>query len=94
MLGLILPLIGSVGLLLTNLWLVMFVTEVLLFPTILDPVHDSPSLLSALDVWQQHTEKIEGRALVCGHFLPEEAPAAVCDALLQFFDGYEPPGTA
>ena len=41
-----------------------------------------------LDVWQQHAEHIEGRALDCGHFLPEEAPAAVCDALLQFFSGH------
>ncbi|WP_320825947.1 methyltransferase family protein [Reinekea sp.] len=48
MLVLILPLIGSVGFLLTNLWLVLFVTNVPLFPTILDPVQGSPSLLNAL----------------------------------------------
>ncbi len=43
---------------------------------------------NVLDVWQQHAEHVEGRALDCGHFLPEEAPAAVCDALLQFFGAH------
>ncbi|MEH6452174.1 MAG: alpha/beta hydrolase [Psychromonas sp.] len=39
-----------------------------------------------LDVWHEHAEKIVGTALDCGHFLPEEVPAAVYDQLLQFFD--------
>jgi haloacetate dehalogenase len=38
-----------------------------------------------LDVWQQYAEQLTGAALACGHFLPEEAPEAVCDELLQFF---------
>jgi haloacetate dehalogenase len=36
-------------------------------------------------VWRERAEQVEGRALDCGHFLPEEAPAAVCDELLRFF---------
>ena len=38
-----------------------------------------------LRVWYERAEQIEGRALDCGHFLPEEAPAAVCDELVRFF---------
>ena len=38
-----------------------------------------------LGVWQRHAEQIEGRALDCGHFLPEEAPTAVRDELFRFF---------
>lgn len=38
-----------------------------------------------LSVWHDRAEQVEGRALDCGHFLPEEAPEAVCDELLQFF---------
>ena len=38
-----------------------------------------------LRVWNERAEQIEGSALDCGHFLPEEAPAAVCDELLRFF---------
>ncbi len=38
-----------------------------------------------LDVWRQRGERVEGRGLDCGHFLAEEAPAAVCDELLRFF---------
>lgn len=38
-----------------------------------------------LRVWRERAKQIEGRALDCGHFLPEEAPAAICDELLRFF---------
>ncbi len=38
-----------------------------------------------LRVWQDRAERVEGRALDCGHFLPEEAPEAVCEELLRFF---------
>jgi haloacetate dehalogenase len=38
-----------------------------------------------LRVWGGYAERVEGKALECGHFLPEEAPTAVCDELLQFF---------
>ncbi len=38
-----------------------------------------------LRVWHERAEQVEGRTLDCGHFLPEEAPAAICDELLRFF---------
>lgn len=38
-----------------------------------------------LNVWREHAEKVEGRGLDCGHFLPEEAPDAVTAELLRFF---------
>ena len=38
-----------------------------------------------LSVWRQRAELVEGRALKSGHFLPEEAPGAVCEELFQFF---------
>lgn len=38
-----------------------------------------------LRVWSERAGQVEGRSLDCGHFLPEEAPAAVCDELLRFF---------
>lgn len=40
---------------------------------------------NVLDVWQKYAEKLTGKALDCGHFLPEEAPVAVYDELFQFF---------
>jgi haloacetate dehalogenase len=38
-----------------------------------------------LRVWRDRAEQVEGGALDCGHFLPEEAPEAVCEQLLRFF---------
>lgn len=38
-----------------------------------------------LRVWQDRAEQVEGRALDCGHFLPEEASGQVCKELLRFF---------
>ncbi|WP_375182803.1 alpha/beta fold hydrolase [Marinobacter sp.] len=38
-----------------------------------------------LAVWRQRAEQVEGRALQCGHFLPEEAPKDVVRELLRFF---------
>jgi haloacetate dehalogenase len=40
-----------------------------------------------LGVWREYAEYAEGKALECGHFLPEEAPATVCEELLRFFGG-------
>ena len=40
---------------------------------------------NVLDVWQKYAEKIKGKALDSGHFLPEEAPIEVYDELLRFF---------
>ena len=39
-----------------------------------------------LGVWREYAKHVTGTALNCGHFLPEEAPTAVGNALLQFFD--------
>ncbi|HMV53487.1 MAG TPA: alpha/beta hydrolase [Rhodocyclaceae bacterium] len=36
-------------------------------------------------VWRDYADNVSGRALDCGHFLPEEAPDAVCEALEAFF---------
>jgi haloacetate dehalogenase len=38
-----------------------------------------------LSVWKEYAEQVEGRSLDSGHYLPEEAPEAVCDELLRFF---------
>ena len=38
-----------------------------------------------LNVWKERAEHVEGKALDCGHFLPEEAPEAVAKEFLQFF---------
>lgn len=38
-----------------------------------------------LGVWRERAAHVEGKALECGHFLPEEAPAPVYDELLRFF---------
>jgi haloacetate dehalogenase len=40
-----------------------------------------------LNVWRERATQIEGRALDCGHFLPEEAPEAVVAELKRFFGG-------
>ncbi len=40
-----------------------------------------------LQVWAEASDaQPTGRALPCGHFLPEEAPAQTLEALLEFFD--------
>jgi haloacetate dehalogenase len=38
-----------------------------------------------LEVWQQWADDVRGEPLECGHFIPEEAPDALCDRLLAFF---------
>ncbi|SFR42110.1 haloacetate dehalogenase [Marinobacter daqiaonensis] len=38
-----------------------------------------------LGVWRQYAGQVEGRALDCGHFLPEEAPVPVTGELIRFF---------
>ena len=49
-----------------------------------DPGGRRPSLL---DTWAGWADDISGRALPCGHFLPEEAPEATLDALREFVAG-------
>lgn len=38
-----------------------------------------------LGVWRRYAEDVRGQGLDCGHFLPEEQPAATADALRSFF---------
>lgn len=38
-----------------------------------------------LDVWRRYAHEVSGRALDCGHFLPEEKPKDVADDLERFF---------
>ena len=38
-----------------------------------------------LDVWQNRALDLKGKALDCGHFLPEEAPVSVAEELQHFF---------
>ncbi|QID19286.1 alpha/beta hydrolase [Nitrogeniibacter mangrovi] len=45
-------------------------------------VHRSYDVLA---VWRDYATDVRGQALPCGHFLPEEAPQAVLDALIPFF---------
>ncbi len=37
------------------------------------------------EVWREKAEKVDGRALDCGHFLPEERPEETAEALAEFF---------
>ena len=43
------------------------------------------ALYEVLDVWKGYANRVEGFALPCGHFLPEEAPAETAAALAGFF---------
>lgn len=38
-----------------------------------------------IDTWKEKAVNVEGRALDCGHFLPEEKPDEVCGELIKFF---------
>jgi haloacetate dehalogenase len=38
-----------------------------------------------LEVWQQWADDVRGEPLDCGHFIPEEAPDALCERLIAFF---------
>jgi haloacetate dehalogenase len=45
---------------------------------------------NVLDVWSNYASSnyassVEGKALACGHFLPEESAEDVCSELLAFF---------
>jgi haloacetate dehalogenase len=44
-------------------------------------------------IWQEHAVDVEGHALDCGHFLPEEAPAQTSRLLLRFFGEDRPDPT-
>src|SRR6185437_2108204 len=38
-----------------------------------------------LDTWRRWARAVEGGPIACGHFLPEEAPEPVAEALGRFF---------
>ena len=42
-------------------------------------------LYDVLNVWEEYANKVEGIALPCGHFLPEEKPEETSAALIGFF---------
>ena len=37
-----------------------------------------------LEIWREQTEEVQGRALDCGHFLPEEDPERTAAELIRF----------
>jgi haloacetate dehalogenase len=37
-----------------------------------------------LEIWKVHAEQVQGAALDCGHFLPEEAPERTAAELMRF----------
>lgn len=39
---------------------------------------------NVIDLWRAKARQVEGRGFACGHFLPEERPRDVADALLGF----------
>ena len=45
------------------------------------------SAYDVLGVWRTYADDVQGEALDCGHFLPEEAPGATTAALLGFLAG-------
>jgi haloacetate dehalogenase len=48
------------------------------------PMH---RLYDVLETWRERASDVRGRALPCGHYLPEEAPIETADALIDFFTG-------
>ncbi len=47
-------------------------------PGVVGRLYDVPA------IWSEHFETVEGRALPCGHFLPEEAPEETAAELIGF----------
>jgi haloacetate dehalogenase len=41
---------------------------------------------SVLDIWKNWATDVRGKGLECGHFIPEEAPDAVLEEFLAFFE--------
>jgi haloacetate dehalogenase len=41
-----------------------------------------------IETWKEKAVNVQGRALDCGHFLPEEKPDEVCDELIKFFSSF------
>ena len=49
-------------------------------------------LYDVLDDWSGYAEQVQGKALDCGHFLPEEAPDETFGEMVRFFDTCTRPG--
>ncbi|AOK28097.1 alpha/beta hydrolase [Burkholderia singularis] len=47
-------------------------------------------LFDPLDEWRRVARDVSGRAIACGHYIPEEAPVALIDEALAFFEASEP----
>lgn len=47
----------------------------------------APTGEAPLDCWREWASDVRGQGLSCGHYLPEEAPAATSAALKAFFKG-------
>ena len=45
--------------------------------------------LDILESWRQRAESVSGRALACGHFLPEELPEQTAAEIVAFINGIE-----
>ena len=43
--------------------------------------------MDVLAIWHDYADDVRGRSLVCGHFLPEEAPEKTAAEILAFLDG-------
>ena len=41
-----------------------------------------------LEVWREYADKVDGRALPCGHYVPEEVPLETSAALLEFLQDF------
>ncbi|MDH6595115.1 pimeloyl-ACP methyl ester carboxylesterase [Variovorax sp. TBS-050B] len=46
-----------------------------------------------LALWRAQADEVSGRALPCGHYLPEEAPGEVLAEALRFFTPLQQEGT-
>jgi haloacetate dehalogenase len=42
------------------------------------------TIFDVVATWQEKAERVEGRSLPCGHFIPEEAPEALLADLGRF----------
>ncbi|MDP3138011.1 MAG: alpha/beta hydrolase, partial [Burkholderiaceae bacterium] len=40
-----------------------------------------------LGLWRERAQEVSGRALPCGHYIAEEAPALVLEEAFSFFEG-------
>ena len=52
----------------------------------LGPTGEAPELYDdVLGIWRAWADDVRGRAIDCGHFMPEEAPEETLSELLSFF---------